>query len=412
VFQRIGAGVLKTGHGDNPDRRIGYSSPEEDSLSGGTVLVIDDDQAVLGLLKDLLDLNGFRVQAALGGQEGLEVFQRDRFDLVITDIRMPNMDGLEVLKSVRERDDTVPVILVTGYGDLDYALGALREGAHDFLLKPINPEILLNTVRKGMEHAELRRFQRDYPIFLQKEVDARTEELKKSNETIRKIQGASVFALARLVESRDGETGYHLKRLQIYCSVLCAQLSQRERYSESMTEQFVEDLVQCSVLHDIGKVAIPDDILFYPGKFTDDEFEIMKQHTIAGGKALEEAALEVGEANNYLALGKDVACYHHERWDGTGYPVGLKGEDIPLSARIVALADVYDALTVRRRYKPAYSHVEALEQIRSERCKQFDPEIVDAFLEVQEEFRAIRRTVAADDENVENPAVQVCKPRE
>lgn len=371
-------------------------------VSNGSVLVIDDDEAVLGLLTDLLDLNGFSVQPARGGKEGLEHFDRSLPDLVITDIRMPQMDGLQVLKRVRKIDNTVPVILVTGFGDLDYALGALREGAHDFLLKPINPDILLNTVKKGLEHGQLRRFQRDYPIFLKKEVDIRTEELRRSNETIKKIQGASVFALARLVESRDGETGYHLKRLQNYCRVLCNRLAERERYHEILTEQFIEDLVQCSVLHDIGKVAIPDNILFYPGRFSDAEFEIMKQHAVAGGKALEDAASEVGEGANYLLIGKDVAYYHHERWDGEGYPFGLVGESIPLSARIVALADVYDALTTKRRYKRAFSHEEARREINEGRGKHFDPEVVDAFLDVEKKFRAIRGTVYGEDEMPED----------
>jgi response regulator RpfG family c-di-GMP phosphodiesterase len=157
-----------------------------------------------------------------------------------------------------------------------------------------------------------------------------------------------------------------------------------------MTEQFVEDLVQCSVLHDVGKVAIPDSILFNPRKFGIDEFEIMKQHAIHGGKALEEAAKEIGDEQSYLSLGKDVAYYHHEHWDGTGYPFGLKGEEIPLAARIVAIADVYDALTSERRYKLAFTHVEAVRMIAGLKGRQFDPELVDAFLEVAEEFRSIR----------------------
>lgn len=373
-----------------------------DRVTNGSVLVIDDDEAVLGLLTDLLDLNGFTVHPARGGNEGLEYFDTILPDLVITDIRMPQMDGLQVLKRVRRIDNTVPVILVTGFGDLDYALGALREGAHDFLLKPINPDILLNTVKKGLEHGQLRRFQRDYPIFLKKEVDLRTEELRRSNETIKKIQGASVFALARLVESRDGETGYHLKRLQNYSRILCNRLAEREKYREILVEQFIEDLVQCSVLHDIGKVAIPDNILFYPGRFTEAEFEIMKQHAVAGGKALEAAAAEVGEGANYLLIGRDVAYYHHERWDGEGYPFGLKAENIPLSARIVALADVYDALTTKRRYKRAFSHEEALREITEGRGRHFDPEVVDAFLDVEKEFKAIRGTVYGEDEMPED----------
>ena len=221
------------------------------------------------------------------------------------------------------------------------------------------------------------------------------DELLDSYQRIKKMQGASVFALAKLAESRDGETAFHLERLQEYCWILCAKLRSRERYKAHMTDQFVEDLVQCSVLHDIGKVGIPDSILFNRDKFGLDEYEIMKQHAIHGGRALEEAAHKVGERDNFLAMGMDVAYYHHERWDGGGYPAGLKGEEIPLSARIVAIADVYDALTTERRYKRAYSHEEAREVILMEKAKQFDPELVDAFVEAEGEFRKIRDKVSS-----------------
>ncbi len=157
-----------------------------------------------------------------------------------------------------------------------------------------------------------------------------------------------------------------------------------------MTEQFTEDLVQCSVLHDIGKVGIPDSILFNSKKFGIDEFEVMKRHSVFGGAALEEAAHEAGDKESYLYLAKDVAYYHHERWDGSGYPFGLKGEEIPLSARVVAVADVYDALTTERRYKRSYSHEEARDVIVAEKSKQFDPELVETFLEVEGQFKIIR----------------------
>ncbi|MBI5570200.1 MAG: response regulator [Desulfomonile tiedjei] len=364
----------------------------------GSLLVIDDDEATLGLLTDLLEMNGFQAQPARGGREGLDLFETGRFDLVITDIRMPQVDGLEVLRKVSEIDETVPVILVTGYGDLENALRALRIGAYDFLLKPINPEILLNTAKKGLDHGRLKRFEKDYRLLLEDTVEARTKDLVKSYRTIKKIQGASVFALARLAESRDGETGFHLRRIQEYCQVLCRQLSLHSRYRDLMTDEFIENLVQCSVLHDIGKVAVPDNILFCPGKFSDAQFTVMKQHAEAGGKALEEAATEVGEQNNYLFMGRDIAYWHHERWDGSGYPCGLEGEDIPLAARIVALADVYDALTTARRYKPAFGHNEAREEIGAARGLQFDPEIVEAFLEAEEEFKAIRERLSGEGE--------------
>jgi putative two-component system response regulator len=316
------------------------------------------------------------------------MFKGNSPDLVITDIRMPHLDGLELLRNIRELDGLTPVILVTGHGDLDNAMRALRRGAYDFILKPVNPEVLLNAARKGVDHYRLKRFEQDYRRLLEEQVEERTRELARTNEFLRKLQGCSIFALARLAESRDGETSDHLKRLQGYCLVLCTGLSSHDRYRNIMTERFIEDLVQCSVLHDIGKVAIPDSILFNPRKFGTDEFEVMKEHTIFGGKALEEAALEIGD-ESYLSLGKDVAYYHHEHWDGTGYPFGLKDEQIPLAARIVAVADVYDALTTKRRYKNAFSHRDAVGLIVGSRGKQFDPDIVDAFLEVEDEFRRI-----------------------
>jgi len=499
-------------------------------LATGTILAVDDESSSLEALEDLLTMHGFRVFTAPEGRKAIDVFREQRPDLVITDIRMPHVDGLELLREVRRIDDAVPVIFVTGHGDLDNAVRALRRGAYDFLLKPINAEILLNTVCKGIEHFRLKRFEKDYRRLLEeqvqertKELQERTKELAKTNEflqgildsstrvaivltdfdhniifwntgaenifgyspeemvessilrlypedarnvdtlamlgrimegeagtvqenikqvakdgrilamslavspmtdsagrargvlslgqdvteqirlhdellrsyqLIRKIQGASIFALAKLAESRDGETAFHLRRMQAYCRILCAALRGRDGYGEIMTESFVEDLIQCSVLHDIGKVAIPDAILFNPRKFGMDEFEIMKQHAIYGGRALEEAASEAGAGESYLTMGKDVAYYHHEHWDGSGYPFGLGGRDIPLAARIVAITDVYDALTTERRYKNAYSHDEACEIIVKEKGRKFDPDLVDVFLEVEVEFRRIRDAVS------------------
>ncbi len=517
-------------------KRPQYRSIENDLaasdefLCSGSVLAIDDDETTVGVLKDLLDISGYRVLTACEGREGIEVFSEHHPDLVITDIHMPHMDGLEVLRHVRDIDDTVPVILLTGHGDLENAMRALRRGAHDFLLKPVNTDILLNTVRKGIDHCRLKRFERDYKRLLEEQVELRTQELARTNDflrsildsstsvsivmtdfdrnvlfwnrgaerifgysekemigtsvtklypdrtldpgavedlrelmrkkqgtahanirqvakdgrlltisltvspvydtsgeargvlglgqdvtervrlhdellksfqRIRKIQGASIFSLAKLAESRDGETGFHLKRIQAYCEILCRQLGKRSRYTELMTPGFIEDLVQCAVLHDIGKVAIPDSILFNPRKFGVDEYEIMKQHAIYGGKALEEAATEAGETEGYLLLAKDVAYYHHERWDGSGYPFGLKGEEIPLAARIVAVVDVYDALITERRYKRPYSHEEARVVIVQGRGSQFDPELVEAFLDVEEEFQRIRDKVVTTDAALE-----------
>ena len=484
----------------------------------GTILTIDDDEVTLGILRELLELNGYDVLTAGEGREGIGLFESDSPNLVITDIRMPHVDGLEVLRRVRELDDTVPVILVTGFGDLENAIRALRRGAYDFLQKPINAEILLKIVRQGLEHSRLTRFAKDHTRLLEQQVEERTRELAEANDflkgildsstgvsivltdfdqnvlfwnkgaekifgykseemigskvtrlysrgssslngldrlrrmiqtksttvsgkiqqvakdgreltisvalspmldtagnvrgllglgqdvteearlheelldsysLIQRIQKSSMFALAKLAESRDGETGNHLRRIQEYCLVLCRQLRPRKKYTDVVTDRFIDFLVQSAILHDIGKVAIPDSILFNPGKFGVDDFEIMKQHAIHGGRALDEAAQET-EEESFLSFGRDIAYYHHERWDGMGYPFGLQGEEIPLSARIVAIADVFDALTTRRRYKRAYTHEEAFAILVEERGKQFDPDLVDAFVEVAEEFRKIR----------------------
>ncbi|MDQ1239669.1 MAG: hypothetical protein QG577_1855 [Thermodesulfobacteriota bacterium] len=485
----------------------------------GRILAADDDNVSLELLKELLSMSGYHVQCASDGLQAIDLFQQNRPDIVITDIRMPHKDGLEVLSRLRELDDTVPVILVTGYGDLDNALGALRRGAYDFLLKPIKPDRLINTVNKGIELSRLKRLERDYRKILERQVEERTRELASTNEflsgilnssrgvsiiltdfngviqfwntgaeniygykadeivgsnilklspdrkngeqelqtakrlienekttiqqnikriskdgreltvfstmspmldssgkmsgilslgqdvteqvrlhddlrqsydKIRRLQGAFIFALANLAESRDEETALHLKRIQAYCKLICERLRASGLYTEKLTDDFIENLMQGSILHDIGKVGLPDKILFTTDKFTDIEFEIMKQHTIKGGLALEQAAREAGEDKGYLTLGKEVAFYHHEHWDGTGYPFGLMGNVMPLYARIVALADVYDALTTERRYKEAFDHENARRTIVQGRGKQFDPTIVDAFLGVEQEFKQIR----------------------
>ncbi len=361
-----------------------------------TVVAIDDDEASVALLEDLLQLGGFLVHTACTGEEGIDVVLREKPHAVITDLRMPNMSGLEVAARIKEIDDSVPVIIATGFGDVENAILSLREGAYDFLQKPVNAEILLNTVARAVESSRLRRFERDQQEVLRELVEERTRELRnkselllKSYRRIKRIQGASIFALARLAEYRDEETAFHLRRIQGYCRTLVNHLRTREKYRDQITDQYLEDLVECALLHDIGKVAIPDSILLCPRKFGEDEFAVMKQHTILGGKALEDAANEAGE-ESFLSIGRDVAYYHHERWDGKGYPFHLKDEEIPLAARIVSLADVYDALTTRRRYKQACAHQDAVLDIKDARGSRFDPEIVDAFLEVESEFNHIR----------------------
>jgi len=215
------------------------------------------------------------------------------------------------------------------------------------------------------------------------------EELRKSFELLKKTQDVSIFSLAKLAESRDEETGLHLLRIQEYCRALCKRLATRERHREQMTREYIDDLVRSSMLHDIGKVTIPDAILMCREKFKPEEIAVMRKHPVFGGKALEEAEKKLGE-KSFLSIGSDVAYYHHEHWDGGGYPFGLRRDEIPLCARIVAIADVYDALTTERRYKSAFSHEEAFRIIVEGKGKQFDPELVEVFEEIEGEFKNIR----------------------
>ncbi len=200
-----------------------------------------------------------------------------------------------------------------------------------------------------------------------------------------------MFSLAKLAESRDQETGDHLFRIQAYCRILCEKLSEEKHYDAIITTEFTDNLVRASVLHDIGKVALPDAILMCTGRFTPEQRAAMQQHPVHGGKALDDAVALLGE-ESFLSMGRDIAYYHHEKWDGSGYPFGLKGTEIPLSARIVALADVYDALTSRRRYKEGFSHEEAVALIIKEENRQFDRDIITAFLGSSHEFNSIRET--------------------
>ncbi len=218
-----------------------------------------------------------------------------------------------------------------------------------------------------------------------------SRELQESFRLLKGTQDVSVFSLAKLAESRDQETGDHLFRIQAYCRILCEKLSEEKHYDAIITTEFTDNLVRASVLHDIGKVALPDAILMCTGRFTPEQRAAMQQHPVHGGKALDDAVALLGE-ESFLSMGRDIAYYHHEKWDGSGYPFGLKGTEIPLSARIVALADVYDALTSRRRYKEGFSHEEAVSLIVKEENRQFDRDIITAFLGSSHEFNSIRET--------------------
>lgn len=365
--------------------------------SSKTVLVVDDNRENLTVLGELLKPH-YRVRVANSGQRALEITATaPRPDLILLDVTMPTMDGYEVLRHLRANPDTheIPVIFVTAMNsDGDEERGLLL-GAVDYVTKPIRPAILLARVGAHLELKQARDWLRDQNGYLEAEIALRMEE----NELIKDV---SLHALATLAEKRDNETGNHLHRTQAYIEALMDYLKEHPRFREALKHPRRRIMIaKAAPLHDIGKVGIPDSILLKPGKLTVDEFEIMKTHSRIGGDAISDAIQRVtqshpnasrGEQDSSLAFleaAREIALYHHERWDGSGYPEGLAGDDIPLAARLMALADVFDALSCRRHYKEPFPQERCTQIISEGRGTHFDPDIVDAFLALRSEFVTI-----------------------
>jgi putative two-component system response regulator len=326
------------------------------------ILVVDDDDLALEMLRHTLVRAGYQVETASNGREALAILRQGRTRLVISDWEMPEMSGLDLCRTIREGsfDGYIYVILLTSHSQPDEIVAGMSAGADDFIAKPFHAAELLVRIRAGARVLAL--------------------------ETREMV----IFALARLAESRDPETGHHLERVQSYSRVLAQRLAAMPEMSTEIDPELIRLIFLTSPLHDIGKVGIPDAVLRKPGRLNAAEFEIMKTHTTLGSETLEAALIRFPEAR-FLHVARNIAAAHHERWDGSGYPLGLAGEQIPLCARVVALADVYDALTTRRCYKEAYSHLVARSIIENDSGKHFDPRVVAAFLSAEDEFLAIQR---------------------
>lgn len=349
-----------------------------------TILVVDDSPENLTVLSELLQPL-YRVKAATSGPRALEIVRTaPRPDLVLLDVMMPGMDGYGVFSRLRAEPETadIPVIFVTAMDSVDAELHGLDAGAMDYITKPITPAILLARVRNQLELKQARDLLKDQNAWLEAEVDRRMHE----NDL---IQLVSIRALAHLAETRDPETGNHILRTQGYVQLLGSRLGQHPRFSDEISEHFVELLARSAPLHDIGKVGIPDAILQKPGPLDAMEWEIMKTHSYLGAEAIEQAERDAEKPVEFLALAKEIAHWHHEKWDGSGYPDRLAGDAIPLSARVMAIADVFDALISARVYKPAMPYGEAREIIAAGRGRHFDPDMTDIFLAGYEDFCAI-----------------------
>jgi len=319
------------------------------------ILIVDDCRVSVGILEELLG-NDYELEQAVSGEECLEKLPIFRPELVLLGIVMPGIDGYDVCRKIKSSPlgGFIQVILVSGKASPAERLRGYEFGADDYVVKPFDHAELLAKIRI---HFRLHRHMKDlwaannriqrFNAELERLVDARTREVVETRDV-------AVFALAKLADSRDPETGEHLERMRTYCRILAEQLHIEGPYQEVVDEQFIEDIYRSSPLHDIGKVGIPDAILLKPGRLTPEEFNVMKTHTIVGAKALRQAAAQ-STYGGFLTMAELIARYHHERYNGRGYPEGLVGDAIPLCARIAALADVYDALPSARGYKPAFS---------------------------------------------------------
>ena len=357
-----------------------------DTLIKPTLLAVDDTADNLALLNDLLSKQ-YKVKLANSGAKALKIAAAaPPPDLILLDIMMPGMDGYEVCRQLKLQAATrdIPVIFLTARSDAEAERAGLEAGAVDYVTKPFNPPVLLARVKTHLALKAQADFLRDKSAFLEAEVDKRTRE-------IRAIQDVTIHTLASLAETRDSETGNHIRRTQFYVKALARRLCENPGLAAILTPRYIEMLFKSAPLHDIGKVGIPDSILLKPGRLSPEEFEIMKTHTTLGRQAIEHAEQLLGMQVDFLSMSKDIAQSHQEKWDGSGYPQQLAGDAIPLSARLMALADVYDALISRRIYKPAMSHAQAAEIIVAGRGQHFDPDVVDAFLAIQDEFQAIAR---------------------
>ena len=350
------------------------------------ILIVDDDPTNLSVLSELLRRD-YRVRAAKSGADALEVvLLSPRPDLILLDVMMPRMDGYEVLRRLQADAATrdIPVIFLTALAAPADEEQGLVAGAVDYITKPIKPAVLAARVRTQLEALRARAFLRDQNAFLESEVQRRMADHELA-------QQVGIRALAQLAETRDAETGGHIRRTQSYVALLAEALQDHPRFRTFLTPENISLLVKSAPLHDIGKVGIPDGILLKEAPLSPDEMEVMQRHAQLGFEAIERAEADVERTVPFLVLAKEIARWHHEHWDGTGYPDGLAGDEIPVSARIMAVADVFDAMTTPRVYKPALSLESARDYIAGNRGTHFDPDVVDAFVAVQAQFFAVAR---------------------
>jgi putative two-component system response regulator len=359
------------------------------------ILVIEDDMMNSRLLTTILTRLGYTVDTAFDGVAGLEKVESSPPDLILLDLDLPRMDGYEVARRLKQSDHTkiIPIVVVSSFAEVENRIKALDAGADDFLSKPVDQVELRARVQSLLKVKLYNDHMVSYQKTLEEEVSKRTlqlqqafEELKSASEKIKKASLDTTVRLSQAAEYKDKETGSHIKRMGYYTVAIAKAMG--------LPRQDIEAILYAAPMHDVGKIGIPDRILLKPGSLDEQEWEVMKQHTVIGRNILS------GSDSHVIQMADQIASAHHEKWDGSGYPGGLKGSEIPLWGRISAIADVFDALTTERPYKKAFSLEDSMEILKQCRGTHFDPDVFDAFFAIKEEILSIRRKY---DEPVSEP---------
>ncbi len=371
-------------------------SSESDQKQSERILLVDDNPTNLQVLMGTLEGKGYNLLIAKNGETALKIVRRASPDLILLDIMMPGMDGFEVCRRLKADPATqeIPVIFLSALVDTADKVHGLDLGAVDYITKPFQPEEVIARVNThltihwlkkdlALKNEELR----DMNENLERKVAERSQQLLKSREGV-------IFGMAKLTEARDDDTGKHLERICRFVDILARELSKSD---SELDEKWINTVSTTAALHDIGKVGIPDAVLLKPGRLTDEERNIMKNHPAIGGDALLEMRDHWG-ASSFLARAIEITLGHHEKWDGSGYPFGVTGKAIALAARLVALADVYDALTCKRVYKAPMPHEKVRQIIIEESGKHFDPKVVDAFLATEDQFQTVALEMRSEEE--------------
>jgi putative two-component system response regulator len=364
-----------------------------------TILIVDDTPENLTLMNSLLK-DEYKTKIANSGERALKLLASDgKVDLILLDIMMPGIDGYEVCRQLKENPAMrhIPVIFLTAKVQVEDEQMGFDVGCVDYITKPISPPIVMARVKTQLTLKAAADFLTDKNDYLEQEVQRRMRE-------VGVVQDVTIMAMASLAETRDNETGNHIRRTQNYVRALATKLQSHPILGKRLDDATIEMLYKSAPLHDIGKVGIPDAILLKPGKLTPEEFEIMKSHTTLGRDAILEAEKLIDAPSSFLQCAREIAYSHQEKWDGSGYPEGRSGESIPLSARLMAVADVYDALISRRVYKPPFPHEKAVEIILAGRDKHFDPAMVDAFMAIQETMKDIAAKYEDSEEDLKAKA--------